>query len=73
MAEAPSLPTVVEVGAAVLQLRPLEREVLWLAAGEHLANDAIARRLGITIEQAERLLAAALGNLDRAMDGRERS
>ncbi len=73
MADDPSLPTFAEVAAAVLQLQPLEREVLWLAAGEHLSNDAIARRLAISAGQAERLLADALGNLDRAMDGRERS
>ena len=72
MAEDRPLPSVARLAAAAMQLRPLEREVLWLAAGEHLANDAIARRLGIPAEQAERLLAEALRNLDRAIDASDR-
>ena len=57
---------------AAARLRPVEREVLVLSAREHLRNDEIAARLGITTEAAERLLATALCRLDRALERQER-
>ena len=47
----PAAASAARLAAPALRLRPLEREVLWLAAGERLPNDAIARRLGITAGQ----------------------
>ena len=57
---------------AASSLRPAEREVLVLSAGERLSNDEIAARLGITPEAAERLLAEALYQLDVALERQER-
>ena len=57
---------------AVAQLRALEREVLFLSAGEGLSNEALATRLGISPRRAERLLARALAKLGRAMEPRPR-
>jgi RNA polymerase sigma factor (sigma-70 family) len=45
-----------------------EREVLRLSAGEGLGYDNIASRLGLSPEEAERLLARALYRLDRALE-----
>jgi len=53
---------------AASSLRPLEREVLILSAREQLSNTEIAERLGISPEEAERLLAGALRRLDRALE-----
>jgi DNA-directed RNA polymerase specialized sigma24 family protein len=64
--------TPVRLGKAVAGLSPLEREVLTLSARERLSNDDIAARLGIKKEAAERLLAAALCTLDRALEPQER-
>ena len=57
---------------AVIGLRPLEREVLALSAGERLSNEQIAERLGITASAVERLLARALRKLDRALERQAR-
>lgn len=57
---------------AAARLRPLEHEVLFLSARDHLANDQIAEHLGISTEAAERLLAKALRKLDRALERQER-
>lgn len=57
---------------AAAGLRPVEREVLMLSAREHLSNEEIAARLGITAEAAERLLAKVLCKLDRAFERQER-
>ncbi len=53
---------------AMSRLRPIEREVLFLSAGEGLRIDEIAARLGIPAEAAERHLADALCNLDRQLE-----
>jgi RNA polymerase sigma factor (sigma-70 family) len=53
-------------------LRPDEREVLFLSARERLLIADIAKRLGISPEAAERLLARALDRLDRALARQER-
>jgi RNA polymerase sigma factor (sigma-70 family) len=58
------------VERAAAALSRLEREVLALSAGHGLRNDEIARRLGISERQAERLLARALRKFDRAMHER---
>ena len=57
---------------AARKLRPIEREVLMLSAGEGLCNETVAERLGITSAAAERLLARALYKLDRELQPRER-
>jgi len=58
---------------AMATLRKLEREVLILSAERSLGNRAIAARLGITPDRAERILASALRKLDRAVERQERS
>ena len=57
---------------AVSRLRPIEREVLHLSAGDGLSNREIAARLGITAEAVERVLAMALCKFDRALERQER-
>ena len=57
---------------AAASLRPLEREVLILSAGEGLSNEDVAERLGMMTDAAERLLANALCKLDRALERQER-
>ena len=57
---------------AAARLRLIEREVLALSARDHLSNDKIADRLGITPRAAERLLAKALCRLDRAIERQRR-
>ena len=57
---------------AAAKLRPIEREVLVLSAREGLSNDEIAARLGITLPEAERLLARALCRLDQALERQKR-
>ena len=57
---------------AASKLRPNERKVLILSAREGLSNAEIAERLGITSADAERLLADAIYELDRALERQER-
>jgi DNA-directed RNA polymerase specialized sigma24 family protein len=57
---------------AARRLRPIEREVLMLSAGEGLCNEAVAERLGISSAAAERLLALVLYKLDRELQLRQR-
>ena len=57
---------------AATSLRPIEREVLVLSAREGLSNAAIAERLGITAEAAERHLADAVYALAAKLERRER-
>lgn len=57
---------------AARTLRPLEREALVLSAAERLSNAELARRLGLSVGAAERLLARALRRLDRALERQER-
>lgn len=73
MPEGRSLPTAEQLEAAAATLRPLERRVFGLAARERLSNPEIAGRLGISVRRAERLLARALGKLDRALTEPKRS
>ena len=65
-------PTLERLEKAAVGLRPLEREVLILGAGEHLSNEQIAERLGITSSAAQRVLARALRKLDRALERQAR-
>ena len=67
----PSMPSD-RLEKAASSLRPIEREVLILSARDRLSNDAIAARLGITAQAAERLLAEALFRLDRALERQDR-
>ena len=53
---------------AFSRLRPIERDVLALSAGERLSNEQISRRLGIGVRRVERLLASALRKFDRLLD-----
>lgn len=55
------------VPEAALRLRPLEREVLELTAGQLLSSRRAARRLGLSVRQVERRLARALRKLDREL------
>ena len=64
--------TPARIEEAAKGLRPDEREVLFLSARERLSNADIAKRLGISPEAAERLLARALNRLDRALARQER-
>ena len=61
-------PALERIERAAARLRPIEREVLVLAAREGLTSAEIAVRLGITPDRAGRLLASALANLDRALE-----
>ncbi len=65
-------PTPERLEEAAKKLRPIEREVLFLSAREHLSNGEIAGRLGISADAAERLLASALCRLHRALERQER-
>ncbi|HEY5723795.1 MAG TPA: hypothetical protein VIT45_15900 [Allosphingosinicella sp.] len=53
-------------------LSSCEREVLLLSASEKLGLDAVADRLGLSLSEAQRLLADALCKLDRALARQER-
>lgn len=72
MAKISQPPGLGRLGRAVSRLRPIEREVLFLSAREGLRNQAIAARLGISTEAAERHLADALYHLDRHLERQER-
>ena len=65
-------PALERLEKAAAGLRPLEREVLILGAAEHLSNEQIAERLGLTASAVERLLARALRKLDRALERQAR-
>lgn len=65
-------PTPERIEQAAKGLRPDEREVLALSAGERLSYAEIAGRLGISSEEVERLLARALRKLDRALERQQR-
>ncbi|WP_227698810.1 RNA polymerase sigma factor [Sphingomonas hengshuiensis] len=53
---------------AVAALPERERSVFWLSAVDGLDYPAIAERLGISLAEVERLLAAALLVIDRHLD-----
>lgn len=72
MADVSPEPTPERIEQAAKGLRPDEREVLALSAGERLSCAEIGGRLGISSEKAERLLARALRKLDRALERQER-
>jgi DNA-directed RNA polymerase specialized sigma24 family protein len=57
---------------AVHRLSRREREVLVLSASKGLGLKAVAARLGLSAAEAEKLLAAALCKLDRALQREER-
>lgn len=61
----------VRKAASCLSVR--ERAVLALSAAEDLGIKAIAERLGITLGEAESVLADAICKLDRALHGSERN
>ena len=67
-----SLPALDRVERAASKLRPIERRVLILSVRDRLSNEAIAARLDIAPAVAERLLARAICELDRALDRQER-
>lgn len=54
---------------AVMALPLWPREVYWLSAVEGLDHEAIARRLGIGVDEVERLLAEALVGIVLHLDG----
>lgn len=60
------------LAAALARLEPLERDVYVLGAMEDLLNDEIASRLGLSVSEVERLLAAALCRLDRELSAAPR-
>lgn len=53
---------------AIAELRRIERDVLVLSAGYGLRNEEIAKRLGISVPRAERILARALLKFDAALE-----
>lgn len=53
-------------------LTPREREVLVLSASGNLGLEEAADRLGLSIAEAQRLLADALCKLDRALERQKR-
>jgi len=57
---------------AAARLRPIEREVLDLSAGQGLGYDEIAARLGISADAVKDHLADALYELSRQLERRER-
>lgn len=61
-------PTVEQLARALATLSPDDRRILGLAARDRLPNDAIARRLGLSLQEATRRLARALRRLDRAIE-----
>jgi len=48
-----------------------ERQVLVLSASENLGLETVADRLGLSLSEAQRLLADALCKLDRALERQE--
>lgn len=72
MPKSPRAPDLDELERAAGRLSPIEREVLFLSAGEGLTCDEIAPRLGLSNEEARGLLADALYRLDRDLECRER-
>jgi DNA-directed RNA polymerase specialized sigma24 family protein len=63
-------PDRIERAARCLTAR--EREVLVLSASENLGLETVADRLGLSLSEAQRLLADALCKLDRALERQER-
>lgn len=57
---------------AVMELPLWPREVYWLSAVEGLDHAAIARRLGIRVDEVEWLLAEALVGIVLHLDADER-
>jgi len=53
-------------------LSPREREVLVLTASENLGLETVADRLGLSLSEAQGLLADALCKLDRALQRQQR-
>ena len=53
---------------AFASLRPIQREILLLSAGDRRSNGEIARRLRIPVRRVERHLARAIERLDRALE-----
>jgi DNA-directed RNA polymerase specialized sigma24 family protein len=64
-------PSLQRLERAASRLRPLEYWALLLSARDGLTNDEIAARLGVSPVEAERLVAAALCRIDRALERRE--
>jgi DNA-directed RNA polymerase specialized sigma24 family protein len=62
-----------DMRAAVATLPDLERSAFRLCAMDGLDYPAIAERLGIEIDEVERLLAAALIAIDRHLDAASRA
>ncbi len=57
---------------AIMRLRPAQREVFLMNRVEKLSYAEISERLGITVVQVERRIAAALCALDRDLCRRQR-
>lgn len=60
------------VRRAFARLRPIEREVLGMSAGESLRTDEIAARLGLPVETVRNHLVEAICALDRQLERLER-
>jgi len=72
MAKAPREPGLDQFQRAASKLRPIEREVLFLRAGERLGYEDIAARLGISVAEVEGHLADALYHLELHLERQER-
>ncbi len=67
MAKTPRSKEAETLKRALVRLRPIEREVLFLSAAEGLTNDDIAARLQLPVAAIQRHLVNALVGLDREL------
>lgn len=73
MTSRPKPPDRDRVRRAVMNLQPIQREVLMLSAADGLSNEVIATRLGLDVDEVRRHLADAMVALDRALNPPRRS
>lgn len=72
MADNPDPKRLRQIRRAIRKLLRLEREIFCAIRFDDLSYDEIARRIGLTTPEVERLFAAALMNLMRRLDRKPR-